>query len=366
MRGSSFVGLLVVIFSGLFSSAAHSQWTVTYLHPAGAVDSFARGASGVDQGGQAFVGSNYHAARWSGSAASFVDMHPAGTVASRVLDTDGTNQVGGATFGFTEHAAIWSGTAASFADLHPFGTADSSIARDTAGVLQTGSVTLTTVGPTHAARWSFTAGSFVDIHPGGYFNSVGIGTDGSSIAGEVDTGSATHAGLWKFAPDVFTDLHPTGASSSVANDVDGAIQVGEANIGFSPHAALWSGTAASFVDLNPPGAGGSRLRGADGGFQVGEAFVAPGASFKAGIWAGTPGSFVNLHSFLTPATYSSSEAWGVWSDGVSVFVAGSAVNTGLSRSEAILWTMIIPEPTAFVLLCIAAAQMVALRRPPRR
>ena len=40
MRIFASVGL-VVIFAGLFSSAAHAQWTVTYLHPAGAVDSFA-------------------------------------------------------------------------------------------------------------------------------------------------------------------------------------------------------------------------------------------------------------------------------------------------------------------------------------
>jgi hypothetical protein len=361
MRISGSVGL-VVIFAGLFSSAAHAQWTVTYLHPAGAVDSFARGASGVDQGGQAFVGGNYHASRWTGSAASFVDMHPGGYVASRVSDTDGIKQVGGATPLFTEHAALWSGTAASFVDLHPVSDPLSSVAYDLGGAIQTGSVTFTATGPTHAALWSSTALSYVDIHPSGD-NSIGFGTDGTSIVGQVSTvgaGGFTHAGLWKFGPDVFTDLHPAGAGTSVANDVDGAIQVGEANFAGSTHAALWTGTAASFVDMNPPGAGGSKLRGVDGGFQVGEAFVGPGASFKAGIWTGTAASFVNLHSFLTPFTFSSSDAWGVWSDGVNVYVAGSAFNDGTSRSEAVLWTMAIPEPSSLSAVA-AAVGLVALR-----
>jgi len=362
MRISSLAGLVVVILSSLFASRANSQWTVTYLQPSGPVDSLGRGVSGVDEAGQAFVGGNYHAARWTGSAASFVDMHPAGPVASRVVDTDGVNQVGAATFGFSEHAAIWSGTAASFADLHPLSSPDSSVARDTAGTLQTGQVTLTSSGPGHAALWHLTAASFVDIHPGGYVNSDGIGTDGVKIVGYAETGGAQHAGLWSFAPDLFVDLHPGGTSSSVANDVDGSIQVGEANIAGTPHAALWSGTAASFVDMNPPSAGGSRLRGVDGGFQAGDAFVGPGGSFKAGVWTGTASSFVSLHSFLTPFTYSSSEAWGVWTDGTTVRVVGSAFNSSLSRNEAILWTMTIPEPGLFSLIAGVGVCGIGARR----
>ena len=124
-----------------------------------------------------------------------------------------------------EHAGIWSGTAASYADLHPSGSSSpfSSVANDTAGSMQTGSVTATSSGPVHAARWSFTAISYIDIHPGGsYTNSEGIGTDGTSIVGDADTGGVTHAALWKFSPDLFIDLHPAGAGLSVANDATAA------------------------------------------------------------------------------------------------------------------------------------------------
>jgi hypothetical protein len=363
MRISSWARLLLVVVCGLLPSAARSQWTVTYLQPTGPADSFGRGVSGVDQVGQAFVGGAYHAARWTGSAASFVDLSPAGPVASRLTDTDGVNQVGAATFGFVEHSGIWSGTAASFADLHPLSSPLSSVANDTAGAMQTGSVNFSVSGPVHAARWSLTAASYIDIHPGGsYLNSEGLGTDGTSIAGDADTGGVTHAALWRFTPDLFIDLHPVGASYSVANDVDGAIQVGEADFAGTPHAALWSGSAGSFVDMNPPSAGGSRLRGVNGGFQVGDAFVGPGASYKAGVWTGTAASFVNLHSFLTPFTYTSSEAWGVMTTTTNVYVVGSAFNSGLARSEAILWSIAVPEPGSISAIAATGLCAMCLRR----
>jgi hypothetical protein len=119
-----------------------------------------------------------------------------------------------------------------------------------------------------------------------------------------------HASLWKFAPDVFTDLHPAGFGRSEAFDVDGAIQVGQVSHSESNNgptrAALWTGTSASFVDMNPAGATSSTLHSADGGYQVGYAEIS--GSDNAGLWTGTPESFVNLNSFLSPSTYSSSEA----------------------------------------------------------
>jgi hypothetical protein len=282
--------------------------------------------------------------------------------------SDGTNQSGAATVTFQEHAGVWAGTAASFIDLHPGGGTLSSVANDTAGSFQTGSVTSTVTGPTHAARWSFTALSYLDIHPGAaYDNSVGVGTDGASIVGQVSkigAGAFDHAGLWKFSPDSFTDLNPSGASSSIANDVDGSTQVGEAVFGSTPHGVLWSGTAASFVDMDP--GSGSRLRGVDGGYQVGDAFVGPGASFKAGVWTGSAASFVNLHSFLTPFTYSSSEAWGVTVTPTNVYVIGSAFNDGTARNEAVLWTLAIPEPgSVSAIMLLGFAAMCSRRRSMR-
>ena len=146
---------------------------------------------------------------------------------------------------------------------------------------------------------------------------------------------------------MFIDLHPTGFARSEAFDVDGAIQVGHVSSsefsGGPKRAALWSGTAASFVDMNPAGAGRSTLRGADGGYQVGSAAFS-GNSDNAGIWSGTPDSFVNLHSLLTPSTYSSSEARGVWTDSNTLKVVGTAFNSNLGRNEAILWELRLRDP----------------------
>jgi hypothetical protein len=375
MRITSTVGFLIALVLNVFASAAHGQWTVTYLHPAGAVNSYGTGVSGVDEVGYSVVGTNDHAARWTGSAASFADMNPAGAVSSAILGTDGVHQIGSfkptptippATTFPVSRATIWSGTAISAVNIHPGGGSifeAQSVGAAIEGSLQTGSFS-GHEGEGVAARWNGTAGSYINIHPVAYGRSAGLGTDGVSIVGSVSGGSSVtffHAGLWKFAPDVFVDLNPAGASDSQANDVDGTIQVGRIQLGTGAdltfHAALWTGTAASFVDLNPPGSSISELFGADGGFQVGY------ASSGAGIWAGTPDSFVNLHSLLTPGVYSLSEARSVWTDGVMVKIVGSAFNSVLARNEAILWTMTVPEPSTAALLVIGCVvALVGQRR----
>ena len=82
MRVSSFAGFLAAAAFVLIPAAAHSQWTVTYLQPATTTDSFGRGVPlRVDQVGQASTGGIYHAALWTGSAGSYVDLQPAGPVA---------------------------------------------------------------------------------------------------------------------------------------------------------------------------------------------------------------------------------------------------------------------------------------------
>ena len=96
---------------------------------------------------------------------------------------------------------------------------------------------------------------------------------------------------------------------------------------------------------------------------MGDAFLGPSpASYKAGVWTGTAGSFVNLHSFLTPFTFSSSEAWGVKRTATNVYVVGSAYNDGLARNEAIVWTLAIPEPGAFSLIAATVVLATCLRR----
>jgi hypothetical protein len=163
--------------------------------------------------------------------------------------------------------------------------------------------------------------------------------------------------LWTFGPNVVVDLHPAGAVSSQANDVEGNVQVGTRD----GHAAMWFGTAASVVDLNPAGAASSFLNGIDGAYEVGGATI--GASMNAGLWTGTASSFLNLHTFLTPGVYSSSEAHSVWTDGSTTKVVGSAFNSVLGRNEAILWTATVPEPSSLSLLgVIGIAAICRYRR----
>jgi hypothetical protein len=119
---------------------------------------------------------------------------------------------------------------------------------------------------------------------------------------------------------------------------------------------MWSGTAESFVNMNPPEAQHAQLFGVDAGFQVGSAYMYAfgNVSEYAGIWSGTRESFVNLHSFLTPSTYHGSVATDVWTDGVSIKVVGHAYTfysvggSFLRHTEALLWTLTIPEPGSFI------------------
>ena len=232
MRASSSAGLLVVIVFSVLASAAHStQWTVSYLHPPDVPESFGTGVSGVDEAGYITFSTSpqviHHASRWTGSAASFVDMNPPGAIISQILGTDGINQSG--VFrrtptippdAFILRGAIWSGTAESVVDLHPgggFGDHQSSIPAATEGGLQAGSFTGGESFPQHAVRWNSSRASYDDIHPTGYVPSFtgldysrGLGTDGTSIVGSTQDGgfpefpgvspfnAPPHAGLWKF------------------------------------------------------------------------------------------------------------------------------------------------------------------------
>jgi hypothetical protein len=104
----------------LTATAAHAQWTVTNLNPAGSMQSEAFAASGGQQAGRAAVGGIRHAGLWSGSAASWVDLHPAGATLSEAYAVSGGQQAGIAAVGGAVRASLWSGTAASWVDLHAF------------------------------------------------------------------------------------------------------------------------------------------------------------------------------------------------------------------------------------------------------
>ncbi|HQY87138.1 MAG TPA: hypothetical protein PK402_00675 [Tepidisphaeraceae bacterium] len=343
-----------------------ADWSATSLHPSdpSVIQTVGYGVGPGVQVGSHYVASD-HAALWTGSAGSFVDLHPSGPGASNAFGAALSQQVGQVTYGFTDHAALWYGSAASFVDLHPLGASESS-ANGTDGALQVGGVDF---GLGHAAYWAGSPGSFVDIHPGLADVSSARAIRATEVGGYALIGSEVHAGYWIVPPSsphlfTFTDLHPTGAASSMANAIAVGVQGGTANFAAfpsSPHAALWSGSAASVLDLNPPGAAGSTILGMDDGVQTGHASF--GGTTHAGIWTGTAGSFIDLAGYL-PAGYSNSRGEAVYADGTGfIQVVGYATHLtdSGSRIEAIVWT--IPEPTSVMSLVIVG--MIAMRRVRR-
>jgi hypothetical protein len=75
----------------------------------------------------------------------------------------------------------------------------------------------------------------------------------------------------------------------------------------------------------------------------------------ASVWSGTAESLVDLHTFL-PTTFPTSEASGIWSDDLNVYVVGRGIsNEAGGRWEALLWKLplcLVPEvithPTATI------------------
>ena len=148
------------------------------------------------------------------------------------------------------HAALWSGSASSFVDLHPTGW-DQSYAYGVAGGQQV-RYAVPYGGNDRAALWSGSASSFVDLHPFAWYQSRAYGVAGGQQVGyAVPYGGNDRAALWSGSASSFVDLHPSGWYQSYAYGVAGGLQVGTVyDYSNNRHAALWSGSASSFVDLH--------------------------------------------------------------------------------------------------------------------
>ncbi len=351
------VGSAVAVLAlSLLAPAVTASWSVTYLNPPGldgANGSFGYGIGAGQQVGYLPRSANIgHAALWTGSAASWVNLHPGGAwFSSYAHDADGGQQVGYVEGWDILHAALWSGSAASFVDLHPSGWFGST-AWGISGGQQVGYVYSWDLNP-RAGRWSGSASSFVQLHPAGWYGSVALGTHGGQQVGYVfGTDYVRYASLWNGTAASWLNLNPAGSTYSEAFDTFAGQQVGYARVGGVNRAALWNGTAGSWVDLHPAGAAESKAHGLSSGIQVGYARF--GNNDRAAAWFGSAGSFVDLHAFL-PADFSISQARDVWQDGSLTYVVGYGLNTTRGRFEAVMW--IIPEPASLLGLCLALALM---------
>ncbi|MEQ8768774.1 MAG: hypothetical protein RL885_33015, partial [Planctomycetota bacterium] len=86
------------------------------INPAGSSWSYVLGAGSGLQVGRATFQGVHHAALWSGGAETFQDLHPVGASSSYGADTESGIQVGIV----NNHAAAWTGSAGSYVDLQSF------------------------------------------------------------------------------------------------------------------------------------------------------------------------------------------------------------------------------------------------------
>jgi hypothetical protein len=311
--------------------AAHAQWTVTNLHPAGAVQSRAWSVRGGQQVGQAFypIGIS-HAAIWSGSAASFVDLGTAVGTGAWARGLGSGQQCGVA----DNRGILWSGSASSWVDLTPAG-ANGSALYNMHGGHEVGWAFISSVP--HASLWSGTPASWVDLQPPGAMDSAAQGVYAGQQVGYVNFVGQYHASLWNGTAASWVDLSPLGSTSSRALAVYDGRQVGWASFGgTNQYAGLWNGTAASWVNLNPAGAIGSTAFAVWAGRQAGWASV--DNTVRAGIWSGTAASWEALPLVSGDQSWGGAYALSIWSDATSISVVGYGGNSATNRTEALLWT----------------------------
>jgi len=111
------------------------------------------------------------------------------------------------------HAAMWSGTAESYVDLNPTGFLYSE-ARGICGDQKVGwGRGSTTEGNNHALLWSGTPGTWVDLNPLGFAESWAYGVSGNQQVGYGwgdDTEWYYHALMWSGSAETCADLNPIG------------------------------------------------------------------------------------------------------------------------------------------------------------
>ena len=123
------VGLSTLTLLSLLTLPANAQYQAINLSPPAPFfpQSEVSSAAAVEGGQQAGFSDNggSHAALWSGSASSFVDLNPAGFRSSQVLSTAGRQQAGSGISSSGDNspqALLWSGSAASAVNLNPAGS----------------------------------------------------------------------------------------------------------------------------------------------------------------------------------------------------------------------------------------------------
>lgn len=215
----------------------------TNLNPLG-YESFGVSINGNQQAGYATASPTWNgwsAVLWTGSDNSMINLGP-----GQVFGIWGDKQVGRS----AGHAALWSGTAQSYVDLNPTNIASSTLygiyANDYVGDIFTNN-------NHHAALWHGGIDNWVDLNPDVAIGSTALCAYGSQQGGEAIILGRPHAALWSGTAASFKNLSPEGGFDSRVLDMTDGIQVGYSgfnNTNDFPHAGLWRGDSSTWLDLH--------------------------------------------------------------------------------------------------------------------
>ena len=211
----------------------------------------------------------FNAGVWLPPNDTFVNVQPANVWRSIIQAAEGPRQFGWifTNDSFTAHAAGWSGSAATCVDMNPPGYARSLLygAGSDQQVGITGSATTYQAG-----LWGGSAGSFRSLHPSDATLSAAWACNGGYQVGELSTQTTKRAVIWAGSPESMVDLNallPSGYASSAAYGVyvakDGTVTVvGSAwsSATLREEAVMWVSAAAVVGDLDGDGSvGGADL-----------------------------------------------------------------------------------------------------------
>ena len=344
-----------VFCAGGVVSTASAQWTVINLHPTGATSSEARSISGAQQAGLAQY--TLGALLWTGSNISVVKLAPGAGQASVANGVAGGRQSGNLTvdtgINARTHAAIWSGTQQSLVDLHPGAlVAVHSLIAAMDETTQGGSFLAPDGGggggggfsTGRPCMWSGTAGSFVDLTPFGFATGEVRGIAGGQQVGATFDNFLGTACMWTGTAESFVNLQPTEALFSAAQCTDGTYQYGVIGI-LEPVPGLfpvrWNGTAESYtvLDVPTPELHWGEVHATHGGYQVGYITDNDGISnSRACLWHEQPGTYMDIHQYL-PAGMTESNALGVWRHAASgtLYIVGYGLNSATNQRQAVMW-----------------------------
>jgi hypothetical protein len=248
------------------------------------------------------------------------------------------------------HACIWHGTPDSVVELHPPGI-DESYVLGVDDCLQVGDVEDADGEGITGVVWLGTAASARFMTPQGYYLSICYAVSQGQIVGQTSSYTmADGATLWRSAnPEDYVILKtPDSYRYSYATDIKGDFIVGSAVTvadPFSYFATVWWGPSHIFYNLHDARYVYTSIAATNGRQHAGYSFAyneEGSAILHAMVWTGLENHAVDLHDFLPPGVFRSSEAYDILDNGS---IVGTAYGRNYTdRTVAVMWTPLERKP----------------------